>query len=36
MKVVVIDGQSGRMGQLFIERAKAASVSYTHLRAHET
>lgn len=23
MKVVVIDGQSGRMGQLFIERAKA-------------
>lgn len=26
MKVVVIDGQSGRMGQLFIERAKAAGV----------
>ena len=26
MKVVVIDGQSGRMGQLFIERAKAASL----------
>ena len=25
--VVVIDGQSGRMGQLFIERAKAAGVS---------
>ena len=25
-KVVVIDGQSGRMGQLFIERAKAAGV----------
>ena len=25
MKVVVIDGQSGRMGQLFIERAKSAS-----------
>ena len=24
MKVVVIDGQSGRMGQLFIERAAAA------------
>lgn len=27
MKVVVIDGQSGRMGQLFIERAKSASLS---------
>ena len=27
MKVVVIDGQSGRMGQLFIERAKAAELS---------
>ena len=27
MKVVVIDGQSGRMGQLFIERAKAAGVN---------
>lgn len=26
MKVVVIDGQSGRMGQLFIERARAASL----------
>ena len=26
MKVVVIDGQSGRMGQLFIERAKAAEL----------
>lgn len=26
MKVVVIDGQSGRMGQLFIERAKTASL----------
>lgn len=26
MKVVVIDGQSGRMGQLFIERAKAAAI----------
>ena len=26
MKVVVIDGQSGRMGQLFIERARAAGV----------
>ena len=26
MRVVVIDGQSGRMGQLFIERAKAAGV----------
>ena len=26
MKVVVIDGQSGRMGQLFIERAKSASL----------
>ena len=26
MKVVVIDGQSGRMGQLFIERAKATSL----------
>jgi len=26
-KVVVIDGQSGRMGQLFIERARAAGVS---------
>ena len=27
MKVVVIDGQSGRMGQLFIERASAAGLS---------
>ena len=27
MKVVVIDGQSGRMGQLFIERARTAGVS---------
>ena len=26
MKVVVIDGQSGRMGQLFIERARSASL----------
>lgn len=26
MKVVVIDGQSGRMGQLFIERTKAAKL----------
>lgn len=26
MKIVVIDGQSGRMGQLFIERVKAASL----------
>ena len=26
MKVVAIDGQSGRMGQLFIERAKSASL----------
>ena len=26
MKVVVIDGQSGRMGQLFIERARAAEL----------
>ena len=26
-QVVVIDGQSGRMGQLFIERAKAAGAS---------
>ena len=26
MKVVVIDGQSGRKGQLFIERARAAGV----------
>ena len=26
LKVVVIDGQSGRMGQLFIERAKSASL----------
>ena len=26
MKVVVIDGQSGRMGQLFIERAKTAKL----------
>ena len=26
MKVVVIDGQSGRMGQLLIERAKAAGL----------
>lgn len=27
MKVVVIDGQSGRMGQAFIERARAAGLS---------
>lgn len=27
MRVVVIDGQSGRMGQLFIERVKAANLS---------
>jgi len=27
MKVVVIDGQSGRMGQLFIERARGANLS---------
>lgn len=27
MKLVVIDGQSGRMGQLFIERVKAAALS---------
>ncbi|MBE6971076.1 MAG: DUF3842 family protein [Ruminococcaceae bacterium] len=26
MKVVVIDGQSGRMGQLFIERAKSVAL----------
>ena len=26
MRVVVIDGQSGRMGQLFIERARAAKL----------
>lgn len=26
MKVVVIDGQSGRMGQVFIERARAADL----------
>ena len=26
MNVVVIDGQSGRMGQLFIERAKSAAL----------
>ncbi len=26
MRVVVIDGQSGRMGQLFIERAKTVSL----------
>ena len=29
MKLVVIDGQSGRMGQLFIERAKAANLTCT-------
>ena len=29
MRVVVIDGQSGRMGQLFIERAKAAQLPCT-------
>ena len=29
MNVVVIDGQSGRMGQLFIERAKAAHLNCT-------
>lgn len=27
MNIVVIDGQSGRMGQLFIERARAAGVT---------
>ena len=27
MKLVVIDGQSGRMGQLFIERLRAAALS---------
>lgn len=27
MKVVVIDGQSGRMGQLFIDRARSAGLS---------
>ena len=27
MKLVVIDGQSGRMGQLFIERAKSAGLN---------
>lgn len=27
MKVVVIDGQSGRMGQLFIQRAREAELS---------
>ena len=27
MRVVVIDGQSGRMGQLFIERARAAGLN---------
>ena len=27
MKIVVIDGQSGRMGQLFIERVKAAGLT---------
>lgn len=32
MNVVVIDGQSGRLGQLFIERAKAAKLS-CHLTA---
>ena len=26
MKIVVIDGQSGRMGQLFLERVKAAGL----------
>ena len=26
MKVLVIDGQSGRMGQLFVERARAAQL----------
>ena len=26
MKIVVIDGQSGRMGQLFIERVKSAAL----------
>lgn len=29
MRVVVIDGQSGRMGQLFIERAVAAGIACT-------
>ena len=29
MRVVVIDGQSGRMGQLFIERAAAANLPCT-------
>ena len=28
MRVVVIDGQSGRMGQLFIERARAAELPW--------
>lgn len=27
MKVVVIDGQSGRMGQMFVERVKAANLN---------
>ncbi|MBQ2996755.1 MAG: DUF3842 family protein [Oscillibacter sp.] len=27
MNIVVIDGQSGRMGQLFIERARAAGIT---------
>ena len=31
MKVVVIDGQSGRMGRLFIERAAAAKLPCTLL-----
>jgi dihydrodipicolinate reductase len=26
MKVLVVDGQSGRMGQLFIEKARAAGL----------
>ena len=29
MTIVVIDGQSGRMGSLFIERARAAGISCT-------
>ena len=27
MNIVVIDGQSGRMGQLFIEKARAAGIA---------
>ena len=35
MRVVVIDGQSGRMGQLFIERAKAAGVPFDRAAAYK-